>query len=178
MKAFVPALVLLLGCQLCGADKIDAAKNVHASRPAVQMIVLDESLEAAAGLWEKELGRRFSNAVAIICHGGDLIEGEWMVKVHDGDHVAMRADELVKHYQALYPDRQVVLLACNPGHLKLNVPGVFYAHSSVWTIPDRNVIDHQAMQYLTIDGRRGADAGNRADAEPDVIGNAFELICE
>ena len=147
----------------------------HTSRPAVQIVVVDDSLQQFSVLWQKEIGRRFPIAVAILCHGGSIQEGEWVVKAPYGEHPVMKAADLVKHYQVLYPNRQIVLLACNPSHLKLGIPGVYYSNSSVWCVPDRDIINNQTAQYLKMDGTEIEKRDNRSDIDPDTVGDIFEF---
>jgi hypothetical protein len=116
----------------------DAPQSRHTGRPGVIMEVMDPSLDQFAPLWQKEIGRQFNNAVGVLCHGGEFINGQWIVSAKNYGKY-QTAQELIKHFQAEYPDRVIVLLACNPAHLKLGIPGVYYAHSSVWCIPDRQV---------------------------------------
>jgi hypothetical protein len=167
MKAIVLSLLILVSCTF--------GKVEHRDRPNVQMVVLDPSLQEFSVLWQHEIERRYPKAVGILCHGGDLVDGDWVVKVANGNHILMKAADLVKHYKEEYPDRQIVFLACNTGHLKLNVPGVVYSHSSVWCCPDRDVSSHPELQYLKMDGKQDETNGNRSELEPDVVGNVFEM---
>jgi hypothetical protein len=151
----------------------------HVPMPGVIMEVADPSLEEFAPAWQQEIGRRFPNAVGILCHGGDFIEGEWIVSAKSFEHHVTMAD-LVRHYQAMYPDRTIVVLACNPGHLRMGIPGVYYAHSSVWCVPDRALTPDQfpageAMQTFD-SGYEASTATNRWASNPDVVGNIFEFI--
>jgi hypothetical protein len=36
----------------------------------------------------------------------------------------------------MYPDRPVVIIACNPGFYDLDIPNIWYVKGSVWVIPD------------------------------------------
>lgn len=105
------------------------------ARPNIVMETLDPSLEQYEGMWAREISRRFDNAVGVLVHGGDFVEGQWIVGSHAQPwrHVTP-IQEVVKNIQKKYPGRTVVVLACNTGHLKLGIPGVFYAHSSVWCV--------------------------------------------
>jgi hypothetical protein len=86
---------------------------------------------------------------------------------------------------AKYPGRTVVLLACNTGHLKLGIPGVYYAKSSVWCVPDRNVADFIELQFhrLGIFDRKAQVVfvprpKSRWQVEPDLVGNIFEFVAD
>lgn len=152
--------------------------------PRVIIEVCDHSLEQFALMWEVELGRRFDHAVGIICHGGDFVEGEWVVVagLQPWKHVTPVRD-LVCHFQQLYPDRIIVLISCNPGHIKLGIPGVYYAYDSVWVYPDRNIAEAERASELTLTWTRLMDdedsAGekkSRAELYPTVVGSVFEFI--
>jgi hypothetical protein len=58
--------------------------NVQAvAQPRVIMEVLDPSLEQFSTMWRDEIGRRFDNAVGVLCHGGDFVPGEWVAGTSD-----------------------------------------------------------------------------------------------
>lgn len=142
-------------------------------QPAVIMEVLDPSLEGYAPLWKAEIGRRFPNAVGILLHGGDFVEGQWIVGGHISPRHVSPVREIVEHYQKLYPTRTIVLLACNTGHLSLGIPGVYYAKSSVWCVPDRAIPIADGFDYkATVDGGEVT----RASIDPDVVGNIYEFV--
>jgi len=92
---------------------------------------------------------------------------------------------VVLHYQAMFPGRTVVLLACNTGHLKLGIPGVYYAHSSVWCVPDRAYVPGNPDDNLMLRDTASWLFPSLADVEktrwerdPDVVGNIWEFQCE
>jgi hypothetical protein len=162
-------------------------RPIETSRPAVVMEVLDASLEEYAVMWQAEIGRRFPNAVGIFVHGGDFVEGQWIVGTNLSPHRVSSTVAVVKHYQSLYPDRTIVLLACNTGHLKLGIPGVYYATASVWCVPDRSLTpamftSGHAMRKMDsgYDGDEGepADAQSRWQSAPEVVGNIYEFVSE
>jgi hypothetical protein len=138
MKFRYYALLLLIAGALLGGvmqlDKRLSSPNPTAGQPAVVMEVLDPSLTPYAAEWQTEIARRFPNACGLLLHGDEVVEDEWIA--HPMGY-AMHVQTLVKKYQAKFPERTIVLLACNVGHFKLNVPGVYYAKSDVWCHPDR-----------------------------------------
>lgn len=141
------------------------------------MEVLDPSLESYASLWREEIARRFPDAVGVICHGGDLEEGRWVVR--SGGQYIQTADALVQHFQAKWPGRVIVLLACNPGHLALHESGVYYALDSVWCVPDRDTAEPDSApgeDRLTMDGDAVLGGADRWHAESGVVGNIFEFV--
>jgi hypothetical protein len=178
---FVVLLLALISTLNLVSYKPQVKVTHYLSQPGVIVEVLDPSLQQFAVDWQVEVGRRFPKALVILCHGGNFIEGEWSVKA------AVRwpytsAQHLVRHYQQLYPDRVVVLLACNVGHLKLNVPGAYYAHSSVWCEPDRATGGAPENDYRMLDddpeSPLGGHEASRWTVDPEVVGNVFEFISE
>jgi hypothetical protein len=150
--------------------------NYEIEQPAVAMEVLDQSLEPYAAMWQKEIARRFPHAVGILVHGNDFVEGEWTVGANLSDSRVSLTKNVVEHYQKLYPDRTIVLVSCNPGHLKLGIPGVYYAPASVWCVPDREMTaemykgEGEGEGRLTLDGRWSE--------APDVVGNVYEFVTD
>lgn len=98
------------------------------------MEVLDPSLAQFAPMWQKEISRRFPNAVGVLCHGGEFVDGQWIVsaKAYGRD---LTAQDIARFAQAHYPGKTIVLLCCNPGHLKLGIPGVYHFEDSVFLCP-------------------------------------------
>lgn len=146
--------------------------------PQVDVFCMDATLERFSAAWRVEVGRRFPDAIVLLCHGGELSNGEWLVKAPAFDLPLMTAEHLVEHFQVKFPGRPVVLLACNPGHLHLHVPGVWHARNSVWCVPDRAIGGSDAACHLEMDGKMTASfgSGTRWDAAPDVTGNVFEFV--
>lgn len=142
--------------------------------------VLDPSLEVYAPMWAAEIQRRFPHSVAILCHGGDFVEGEWILGTNPGSRHVERTEDVVRRIVAEYPDRTIVLLACNPGHLRLNVPGVWYATDSVWCVPDRALtadMMNSGVGNLTLGGSLlGLDLPSRWQVEPGLVGSIFEFV--
>ena len=137
-------------------------------------------------MWRDEIGRRFTNAVGVLVHGGDFVEGQWIVGTHrqPWEHVTP-IQTLVRDVQAKYPDRTIVLLACNTGHLPLGIPGVYYASSSVWCVPDRAITPDMfenglAMQKLDKPWCQiiVEPVKTRWQEDPDAVGNIFEFVTD
>lgn len=154
--------------------------------PTVVMEVLDPTLEQFAPAWRVEIARRVPNAVGILVHGGAFVQNEWIAGAGYAGHITLTT-EIVKHYRDVYPDRVLVLLACNPGHLKLGIPGVYYSMSNVWCVPDRGVSPDKA-KYSVVNRKLGdfefrdlyqlEDGVSRSQSEPDVVGNIYEFVRE
>jgi hypothetical protein len=200
-------VLVLLASGLMGLVLRPRSETFTTPQPAVIMEVLDPSLADYAPLWRDEIGRRFTHAVGVLVHGGDFVEGQWVVgSSYDyGQHVTPVAT-IVKHYQRLYPDRTIVLLACNTGHLRLGIPGVYYATSPVWCVPDRALTDMtEAHAKATLYDGEGEDADDPApppttkpsplfpflpfvitreppktrwQEDPDAAGNIFEFVAD
>jgi hypothetical protein len=156
------------------------------AQPPVIVETLDPSLDRYAEMWKTEISRRFSNAVAVFVHGGNRIEGEWQVNAGLGGH-ASTARDIVRHFQSVYPDRTVVLISCNPGHLKLGVPGVYYAKSDVWLIPDRQTDATTNAETGTFDlpfpfpipfVTEPETRHTRWELNPEAVGSIFEFVKE
>lgn len=175
------ALVILIGVGGCGDQSVKPA-------PSVVMRVLDPSLEQFAPMWQAEIARRFPNAVGILIHGGEFQPGIWIVEGNyaSGNHVRT-AQEVVREVQALFPNKTVVLCACNPGHIHLGIPGIYYAMDSVWTVPDRDTasVEPATVREQILFGQRAKaesrrpvlDLGRWA-SDPGVVGNVFEMVSE
>jgi hypothetical protein len=163
------------------------------SQPPVIMEVLDPSLEQYAPMWRDEIGRRFSNAVGVLVHGGDFEDNRWIVGSHrqPWKHVT-EITTVVREIQAKYPGRTIVVLACNTGHLHLGVPGVYYATSSVWCVPDRAITPEMFASGLATEKLRDPDEDpdpvyvpvvvrpepSRWQQDPEVVGNIWEFITD
>lgn len=151
----------------------------HSSQPDVQMAVLDPSLEMFAPAWQTEISRRFHNVVAVLVHGGDFVKGQWIVEgpYESGGHVLIVTDVVDEIHQR-FPDRNVILLACNTGHIEIhNRPWLYYAKSSVWCIPDR-ATGLGEFDMTRIDGKvTPFEFGeNRWQSDPDIVGNVYEFV--
>lgn len=176
LNKWLISLMLILGPTLAGYITMSLTAPTHQlAQPNVIVEVFDHSLDQFVPMWQKEVGRRFSNAVVVLCHGGDFVRGEWVVGSQPGSGHIEKVDDVLARVKAQYPGRQLVLLACNTGHLMPKTPGVYYATASVWCIPDRAITpelmqNHDSLR--TIDG----DSHSRWSDDPDVVGNIFEFI--
>jgi hypothetical protein len=158
----------------------------------VVMEVLDPGLQQFAPMWQKEIARRFPDAVGVLCHGGEFVAGQWIVsaKAYGRD---LTAQDITRFEQARYPGRVIVLLCCNPGHLDLGISGVYFSLDSVWCVPDRSLTPdmfREARQKLGPSASQPADPGaepqpdsddlvaekSRWDDDPGVAGNIYEFI--
>jgi hypothetical protein len=190
LVAFLMVLGLTAGLMnLLGSFNVTPAPGIDS--PDVVMEVLDPSLRPYELMWQTEIGRRFHNVVGVMVHGGNHLEGVWDTSaISLGRWVTV--NDVVAKAKERFPGRTVVLISCNPGHRKLGIPGVYYAHSNVWLVPDRNYAIHVGDDEgrLTI-GTTPVKPPNiflpmqlvfpvreklRSEERPDVIGNIFEFI--
>lgn len=177
-------LLLILGV-LVFVDARCTPAIIHTAQPNVIMETLDPSLIQFEPAWRDEIARRFPHSVGVLVHGGDFVRGEWIVgaNLQPWEHVS-KIQDIVKQFLAEYPDRTIVVLACNPGHLHLNMPGVYFAQSSVWCVPDRAITadDFTAgTAYMKFDsGFEGvATSGqSRWVIDAEVVGNIYEFVCD
>lgn len=102
--------------------------------PQVIVRTLDPHLDRYAEAWKTEIARRFPNAFVVFVHGNETADGIWACQTMNG---MVPVADIVLYWQSKYPKRTIVLLSCNPGHLTLGVPGVYYFRNSVWLVPDR-----------------------------------------
>jgi hypothetical protein len=116
-----------------------AGDGVELKQPAVIMETLDPSLEQFAPLWRDEIARRFPYAVGVLVHGGDFLEGQWIVGAHvqRGRHVSLATDIIRRIIRRSIPAGRSSSSPATPGTCALHVPGVYYARASVWCVPDR-----------------------------------------
>lgn len=133
----------------------------------VTPVVVSESFgEATVTAWRVEIARRFPGAVAVFGHGGD--DGEWIivpdyvmpglfgtVVIHGTPRPLV---DVIAETKAKYPGRFIVCVVCNPGHYKLDRPGVAYAMDEVWLQPDKSPM-----------------TSDRNATSPDAVGNIYEF---
>jgi hypothetical protein len=183
---FVLAVLIGLGMGF----SCDSKRDTH-PQPGVVMRVLDPSLEQFAVMWQHEVERRFDNAVVVLVHGGDFVEGQWIVgdwSYRSGMHVRP-VGEIIREANKAFPGRTIVLVACNPGHLDLGSTGVdvpvYYAKSSVWCVPDRDVptVSPELARAKLVFGMKAKAArhtleSSRWASDPDLTGNIFEFVAD
>lgn len=143
----------------------------EAQAPRVDVLCMDESLQPYAEAWRVEVARRFPSALVVLCHGGSVVEGEWVALSTDHGLPATKMDDLAQHFKDLYPDRTVVLLCCDVWHYHLKVHGVYHAMDSVYCIPDRAVGENPTQERLTLGSTRWQE-------ESGVVGNIFEFVSD
>lgn len=182
------AITFIIIAVLAACSLFTREPQLEASKPAVVMEVFDPSLQVYADLWRDEIARRFPYAVGVLVHGGDFVSGEWIVGAgYQPDNHVVSAAELLALVKARHPGRTIVFLACNTGHVRVNVPGVYYAHSSVWCVPDRAITSdmyfHQnAARRFVSDGENARlmeayrlSEATRWELAPEVVGNIYEF---
>jgi hypothetical protein len=175
---FVLLAILVLGLAATAVFLPDGSPPPVIGNPPVIVEVLDPSLTFFAPMWRREVARRFPNAVAVLCHGGNFVEDEWIIGASfpSTDRHVTRATDVVVRMQKRYPGRTIVLLACNPGHLTLGIKGVAYFKNSVWCVPDREITPEMfrgsdPQSYWKLDASRWQTDG-------DTNGNIFEAVVD
>lgn len=78
---------------------------------------------------------RVSDALIVVCHGGDDEKGVWRVWPDNGPSIPMRQFAWTLHL--LKPSRPLVLICCNRAGHGLGVPNTYYALFIVSSVPDR-----------------------------------------
>lgn len=145
------------------------------SRPDCIVDVHDPSLDMFVNAWQMEVQRRFHNSIVLLCHGGGDVDGVWLMLDHGVPRIAQ---DVIREEQAKYPNRILVILACNPGHLKLTgLPRVYYSTASTWCEPDRSLTGG-SLDRMTLDGEEVPmrNTETRWQSDPDVTGNIFEMV--
>jgi len=113
----------------------------------------------ASGQWVVEIQTRYPQALVVFVHGNvDPGSGEWFAYPDIGAPISMY--DLVDNLRVKIGPRRIILLACNPGRLPFDAPGVSYALNDVWITPD---------SFASVVGQL------RDVYEPDVIGSIAEF---
>jgi hypothetical protein len=147
----------------------------------------DDGLAPAGILWVNEVERRFHQPVVVLlCHGGNVIPSEWVLQDNPMGVYGSRCEDALTaldQEHAMYPNRIVVCLACNPMHMAVhNRPWLYYSPSSTWIIPDRYLMSQSSDPSADskTDGKGSTKFPNaladRSADDPNTIGNAFELV--
>jgi hypothetical protein len=99
-----------------------------------QTFILSRNIRVAASEWRGEVSAHLHDPVAIVvCHGAEL-DGQWTLCPDDPD-LWMPVRQFCKTFQLIHPGEPLFLVVCNPAGDKLDLPGVYYARSSVWVRP-------------------------------------------
>jgi hypothetical protein len=150
-------------------------------QPAVIVETLDADLQPFAAYWRIETARRFPNAVAVLMHGyANSPLGDW--NTHVDGLPALHATQVLVEARKQFPDRTIVLLACNPVHVRLHgFPNTYYSPANVWCIPDKEynpsggvgMIQTMAFIPFLVPKRESV---NRNVLDPDAVGNIWEFV--
>jgi hypothetical protein len=147
--------LLLAGCSSNPSyDRVDEfIRRYHrppTTRPSprrVEVVLLAQSLFWSVPEWHDEVERLYPDSVMIVCHGGSE-GGRWLLQP---DHYVRHStgvgipvpdpkrpvEDVYWEYRKKYPDKTIVLVACNPGGHRPFLPNCVYATAEVWTTPDR-----------------------------------------
>lgn len=127
-------LALLIALTLAGCAPRRPA-IVERPAPEVTSISLCRDMDDNREAWEREAARRFDRPVVLLVHG-ETVLGRWMAFPDGAPPLPQRW--LASFVKASFPGRPIVLMSCNPGRLKLGVPGVWYSRELCWVVPNRN----------------------------------------
>jgi hypothetical protein len=138
LHALALALFITAGCQIKG-------QYIEMPPRSEMTECYSVSMEFCRSLWYREALKRFANPVLIFCHGSDF-GGQWMLTPDDSFSPPIPAEAMAKLKAKEFFPRPVLLVACNPGHNRIDVPNVFYFTDSIWLVPDEGLnrwfIDH------------------------------------
>jgi len=131
----VASLVILIAVTVGGCNASPAFVGAANQLPPA---ITWSDLDNGDALWFQEASKRFRNPLIFSCHGGTrLIGGKatWVCFPDDPSREILPVEDVAKVLHNLYPHRDLVLICCNAGHLRINVPRVYYATDIVWSAP-------------------------------------------
>lgn len=99
------------------------------------LIVGSEDLGAFTGEWMDEVGRRYSDALVVFVHGDSDPRDQWYYRSRF-DEDGGKVEDMLRALRLSNPNRRIVLVCCNPGGYNVTIPGVTYAASNVWLVPN------------------------------------------
>jgi hypothetical protein len=89
-------------------------------------------------LWLAEARRKVDNPLLFMCHGMSVpVDGKlvWYVNP-DKPRKPQPVQEVARTLSNLYPDRNIILVVCNPAHERISIARVWYPERDVWIVPD------------------------------------------
>ena len=125
----------------------------------IKLMVMAEMFTPVTLYWEREIERQYPNAVVIMAHGRIGYDGEW--RLYPAYFPSITVQDAIARVRVDYPHRRIVLLACNPGGIVIDNPGVIYATRNVWLIPDS--VTFPGMDFDTL-------------THEDLVGSLDEMI--
>ena len=142
---FVAALVAstVAGCMSATPQRLSGPSTQPAGEMSwVRFDNVDVNRE-----WYGEASKRLADPIIFSCHGG-MRDGIW-VTCPDKPRVPVPVEDVARTLSNLYPNRNIVLICCNPAGVELDVPNVWYARSDVWCRPDAlcsGPLDHETKR--------------------------------
>jgi hypothetical protein len=128
-------LIAASGCAVAPEGAIDSPLT---SRTGVEWC---KEIKPGAAPWLTEARTRFRDPFILDCHGMDFGKGrgptEWKLAPSEtGMPMLLDADSVAWAMHALMPDRDVVLIVCNPHRRRITAPRVwYYPEGNVWSHP-------------------------------------------
>ena len=86
--------------------------------------------------WQIEANKRFHNPIIFACHGSSYY-GVWSCVPESKELIPTLYVARFLHTE--YPDKDIVLIVCNPGGASIHVDHVWYVKKNVWICPDQFV---------------------------------------
>lgn len=156
----------------------------------VVMDICDPTLEPYGQPWQTEIARRFpSNTVGVLLHGGNFLDGQWIVLSHpESQHPIELIADFIHEEQVHYPGQRLVILACNPGHIALHgFNNVYFSPDLTWCLPDRAIEQDSGLDQFKMLGpsipwvhvgltTRPVVVHNRWQDDSGPVGNIFEFL--
>lgn len=120
------ALTLLAGCASQHSPEIDS-------------IIFNADVGRGEGLWRSCIQQTYRERVVTIAGHGTSFNGRWVI-TPDNNQPPIDVEAVCRTLRAIYGTRPIWVLSCNPGHHRLDVPGVSYATEKIWIVPDKFAI--------------------------------------
>lgn len=131
-------LISLLTCLIGCSDALPPRGDYSLTPKHTDVITLSKDFELSAIQWMEQARLYFDDPLIVTGHGLDSI-GPWMQINEDNRIITVRTLALALHQ--IYPNRDIVLIICNPNHDDLDIDRVYYAKDIVYKVPDAYVTE-------------------------------------
>lgn len=147
----------------------------------IDIICVSQDLEYGSKLWLIEARKRFINPLIFSGHGtfipyaNNPAEGTWVIsRERNNKQEIINVSEIAKSLRYIYPERDIILVVCNPGKVDINVKNVWYARENVWAVPDKNAritSEFKIPELINIEIRE-------TSIDKGYVGNIYEFVTE